>query len=112
MTTYAKFTENNEWEGETWHFYIPIEGNQEALAQLSTELDEIDEEPQRYEVDLTPLPEFEVDVLVKHTDCGYMHYHNKLTGVLTLPAQVFEDLKDLDNDPFYKGEIRKYVQPA
>src|SRR4051812_38552012 len=24
---YVCFTENNEWEGETWNFYLPVKGN-------------------------------------------------------------------------------------
>lgn len=112
MSTYAKFTENNEWEGEEWHFYIPIEGNEGALRELLDALESIggEEEDSKYELDLTPIPENEVDILVKHTDSGYMDCHNKLSGVLTFKPDTLEDLKGTDKDPFYKGEIREFMK--
>jgi hypothetical protein len=30
MLEYFKFTETNEWEGETWNFYVPLTEEQEA----------------------------------------------------------------------------------
>ena len=34
LTEYFHLAENNDWEGETWHFYVPAEGNEEAIAIL------------------------------------------------------------------------------
>lgn len=112
---YVKFSEINDWEGETWHFWIPAEGNEEALKALQSALGESEE----YELDLTPVPESEVDVLVKHTDSGYMAYHNKLSGALTLTAEDLAKIEsgDVGSDDdggegplFYKGKIRGYLQ--
>lgn len=78
---FAKFTEHNDWEGETWHHYLPVEGNEFFLARLSTIILELDPEGEEFELDLENLlDESEVDVLVKHSDSGYMFYHNKVTG--------------------------------
>lgn len=105
MTEYVKFTEHNEWEGETWYFWIPLEGNRDALKTLADALDGDDSEDERYALDLEPVPEYDVDVLVRHSDIGYMHTHNKLAGILTLPENLVALIAD-DDAPFYKGGIR------
>lgn len=108
MTDYVKFTEKNDWEGETWHFYIPTEGNEDELTGLKEILNEV--ETGTYELDLTPIPDAEVDVLVKHTDSGYMAYHNKLAGLLMLTPEILESFKTAGKDPFYKGGIGSYMR--
>jgi hypothetical protein len=111
VTDYVRFTENNEWEGETWHFYIPTRGNEEALKELKYLLDEVGSET--YEVDLTTIPELEVDILVKHTEFGYLAYQNKLVGRLALTPEVMKNLREGGDDgPFYKGKIKDYMRDA
>lgn len=108
MTAYAKFTENNDHEGETWRFWIPISGNRAALEHLDSAIGGSDE----YGLDLAPVPEAEVDALVKHTGDGYMAYDNKLAGVLTLTAETIARIEDADdegNDPLYKGGIKDFL---
>ncbi len=99
MTTDVKLTEHNEGEGETCHFWIPVEGNEEALRQLSAQLDPQDD---AFDYSDTPVPEAEVDVLVKHNDYGYFSLHNKLAGSLTIPDEF-------DTDQLYKGGIKKLM---
>jgi hypothetical protein len=108
VTDYVKFTEENDWEGETWHFYIPVAGNEVTLAVLAATLESspIDS----YTLDLTRIPEYEVDALVKHTDTGYMADHTKLDGVLLLAPDTMDQLSAHETDPFYKGEIAKFMQ--
>jgi hypothetical protein len=108
MTDYVKFTEENDWEGETWHFYIPVDGNQLTLSVLAAALETSPIES--YTLDLTPIPESEVDTLVKHTEVGYTADHTKLSGVLLLAPDTVDQLSAYDTDPFYKGEIAKFVQ--
>ena len=111
MTTFAKLTEDNEHEGETWHFYIPIEGNEESIGQLFEAIAVLDQDvDEQYALDLTPLPEGEVDILVKHADMGYMANHTKLAGVLTLPDDFDKRMADEDGDLLYKGQIREYMK--
>lgn len=111
MKTFVKLTENNEHEGETWHFYIPYEGNEEAIAQLFEAIALLDQDvDEEHSLDMTPIPEVEVDILVKHADTGYMANHNKLTGVLTLPENFDERMADEDSDPLYKGQIKEYMK--
>ena len=105
MNLYAKFTEHNEQEGETWRFWIPIDGNEKALDRLNAAIDAAD--PEEYELDLTPVPEVEVDVLVKHTgDCGYMDRDIKLAGVLTGMMRSTTEDGEGDEHPLYKGGIK------
>lgn len=106
IAMYAKFVEENEWEGETWNFYIPIAGNEDALSALASALKNSYDEFEQYRLDLDfPIPEFEVDVLVKHSDAGYLHYHNKLAGTLVLTDETLTEIRGED-DPLYKGGIR------
>lgn len=103
MTTYLKFTEENDWEGETWHFYLPIEGNETALATLRAYLDQEKSKGQYdfpYTLGTEPITEAEVDAFVKHSDSGYMMEHNKIVGFLG----DFDTDADPD-DLFYKGRI-------
>lgn len=99
---YLKFSEQNEHEGETWHFYLPIEGNETELGKLRDYLASAEEDAEwelAYELGTDPLPEAEVDILVKHADVGYMSQHNKVSGVLATPDY------EADKDQFYKGGI-------
>lgn len=97
--TYAKLTERNDHEGETWHFWIPMAGNEDALTRVTGLLDPDDDEAE-YQLNQHPTPEFEVDILVKHDESrGYMPAHTKLAGQLVIPD-------DFDVDRLYKGGIR------
>lgn len=108
MTDYATFTEHNQWEGEAWRFYIPIEGNQDALKRLAdaTERGDLDNAYDAFDLDLTPLPEAHVDRRVTDLadDTSYMPAHTKLAGRLILP-----DDRDLEFDDLYKGAIAEMV---
>jgi hypothetical protein len=102
---YARLTENNEWEGEAWHFYIPVDGNEEALAKLKAmidadnKVDDQDNDDREYEMDDSRLTEQEVDTLVASPSAtDYMAEHNKLSGRLDMNG--VEDLGAL-----YKGQI-------
>lgn len=112
--TFAKLTENNDHEGETWRFWIPTEGNEEALTRLSTAIENAgaDKCDIEYELDLNPVPESEVDALVKHTGTGYMAYDTKLAGVLTLSDEVLAEIEADDGQPLYKGGIKDLMVVA
>lgn len=106
MTTplYAIWTEYNEWEGETWRFYIPILGNSQELIRLQAWCNQ--ESPDSpYRLDTRPLLEDEVDRRVETMadDTSYLAAHTKLAGRLVLP-----DVIDAD-DTLYKGGIRNLI---
>lgn len=102
MTRYVKFTENNDHEGESWNFWLPVDGNEQELEVLAVLVATDDEYPE-YELDLDhPEDETAVDAFVrraKQVEGGYMDSDNKVTGVLTVPP-------DLDVDKLYKGGIK------
>lgn len=111
---FVKFTEHNDNEGEYWNFWLQLDGNEADLETLAEFLDQFDENAESYELDMTPVPESEVDILVKHTGQGYMDYENKVTGTMTLPeidldAVAVDDDEGYEwlNDNFYKGDIAR-----
>jgi hypothetical protein len=101
---YVRFTEENDWEGETWNFYIPVAGNQEALEKLQALI----KEDSGYFLDFSVRSESEVDTLCACLDdCdGYMPKHQKLSGLLILPTEVLGE----DLDSLYKGGICNFME--
>lgn len=100
---YYRLSENNEWEGETWHFYIPVEGNEEEMVKLKEKY--IDGEI--YCVSIKKFTEERVDILCEDdNNTSYMNKHNKLKGKLTVP----ENLSPKTDDPLYKGGICKFMK--
>jgi hypothetical protein len=78
MLEFFKFTETNEWEGETWNFYVPFTKEQEArVRELIAPGDEHDSP---YSLSTEPVTEEEVDdlmatrgtttVVAEHNKCG------------------------------------------
>lgn len=116
---FVKLTETNDNEGESWNFWLQLDGNEDQIDHLARIIElansaGFDEE---YTLDETPVPEEEVDILVKHTGQGYMDYENKVTGKLALPAfddKLFDYEDEIDdgvfewqNDHLYKGGIER-----
>jgi hypothetical protein len=104
---YYRFTEINVWEGETWNFYIPCEGNEEAFAALHEALSGMDHYSGIYETSLEPVPASEVSALCKHSKTGYMREHNKLKG--RLDADRVKHLTVDNVDDLYKGGIEGFM---
>lgn len=110
---FVKFTEINDWEGETWYFWLQLDNNESELKELESWLGTFDDNGQEYELDMTPVDEKEVDALVKHGGQGYMDYHNKVTGIFICP-QPSEEVQKNDeggnwlSDNFYKGDIERH----
>ena len=107
---FVKFTEHNDHEGESWNFWLQHDGNETELSKLKTFLAENDlEDNPGYELDMNLVDEHEIDILVKHSDQGYMDYNNKVTGKFTMPEYVDDGLEDsafeFAGDHFYKGMI-------
>lgn len=114
---FVKFTEHNDHEGETWNFWLQLDGNEAEIEKLSQLLNTFEGGGEiSYELNTTMVLENEVDAVVKHSDQGYMNYHNKVTGTFTCPVvdeKLIEDeISDeafewLDNQ-FYKGDIERH----
>jgi hypothetical protein len=97
---YVRLTEHNDHEGETWYFYIPVGGNEDAVYQhlsrlISTANGDGEE---HWSLSDFVFEEGEVDVIVKYG----MDIHNKMCGTLTVPDVTNqEDAVDL----LYKGGL-------
>lgn len=106
---FVKFTEENEHEGETWHHWLQVDGNEDELAKLAGKLallvgDAESDFTKPYTLVSDYMHESGVDLLVRHADdLGYMPIHQKVTGKFTCP----DDL-DQYGDELYKGGIKKF----
>lgn len=106
---YVRFTENNDWEGEEWSFYIPVEGNEDAIKFLDEKFC-----GDTYTITKERLTEKEVDTLERFGGEGYMKNHNKLVGILDYKKleKVVDTDKELggESDPLYKGGIKDFMR--
>jgi len=107
---YVKFTEYNEWEGESWNFFIPINGNREAIKKLRKAIKVYLEKSDLEEFTLSTdtLTESEIDTLIKHANdhTSYRSAQNKLKGLLCGDMIQKNTIADL----LYKGGIIKLMK--
>lgn len=99
VSYWYKFTEHNDNEGETWHFFIQLSaGERDHLEMLLEDFD-----LEHYSISQESYPELEVDILVKHSDCGYMNTYNKRPAPYSVSIfDLPEEAEELD-EIFYKG---------
>ncbi|WP_029931069.1 hypothetical protein [Nocardia otitidiscaviarum] len=109
-TTYGRLIEYNDWEGETWNFWLAVDGNGPALDRLvefvAKRYGDDDPQPFRFTDDL--LSAEQVDLLVRFAECDYMPTHNRVDGVLTLPGELGDDFAR----KLYKGGIKGFFTEA
>lgn len=96
---FLDFTEINDHEGETWRFWLQVDGNEEALEKLRGLIVTADIGDE-YTLATEPVDESTVDSLVKYGRSGYRPFETKVTGVFTCP----DDLGEWGDD-LYKGRI-------
>jgi hypothetical protein len=87
---FASFVEINDYEGETWYFFIPVEGNEEAIKTLKEHL----RGSEQFGFDFDEVDEYVVDILCERSINGYMPSHNKTHGKLVLPDDM-EDIEEI-----------------
>jgi hypothetical protein len=113
------FIEVNDWEGETWNFYIPVAGNEEAVALLKEQLarvvavDTNHESEHPYSISDKLRTSSQITTLTRFDDhCSYMAGHNLLEGTLTLPpfpkGLTQKTAQDWEGQ-FYKGGITNFI---
>jgi hypothetical protein len=115
---FVKLTEVNEHEGETWRFWLQVDGNEAELGRLRGAIDAVaqiygDGEPGCPFV-LAALSDAKseayVDVLVDETqdDEGYMAPNHKITGTLSVPSWPAPgDFGSHIEQDLYKGGVAK-----
>lgn len=106
---FIKFTERNHHEGETWRFYLQVDGNEEQITKLRKMLAAYDTTPAiSYTLDDQLLDEATVNALVEQADDeGYMPAHNKVTGRFKCPDDLGHRADEL-----YKGSIEEFFTAA
>jgi hypothetical protein len=106
---FVEFEEVNDWEGETWTFWLQLTGNEDELTKLDDLLSQAEREIE-YELPFTLYlenceNESVVDKLVQHSEEGYYDSHNMVLGKFTCPESLGEAADEL-----YKGGIRDYFK--
>lgn len=103
--TFVRFREYNDWEGESWDFWLQLDGNEAELAKLDQKLTEYWEgkfDPW-YTLHLGYVEtEDIVDKLVEYAEEGYMPSANKVVGTFTWSKF------DTPQGWFYKGGIKDF----
>jgi hypothetical protein len=102
MTNYYMFVEHNDYEGETWNFYIPMsKEHRDAIAALIESTDEFDSP---YEIGEETYSECDVNHYVDHADVtGYMPSDIKCGPLRQRLIDLFPVINITEDDPFYKG---------
>lgn len=98
---FYKITEHNDWEGEDWKFYLVQEGNEKFIERLKEAIAKFDEYGDTLEISDDLVPEKEVNVLIKHSDSGYMPDHNKVDKIIS------PDVIQMDNEEDFFQCINK-----
>lgn len=104
---FARLTEYNDNEGETWNWWLQLTDNEAEITRLADLLatvqsDDPDPSYALHRDDIEPEPI--VDKLVQYADSGYFAAHNKVIGTFTCPA----DLGGEGLDALYKGGVKDY----
>lgn len=126
MMTYLRLDEHNEWEGERWSFYIPVEGNETALQELRQAIVEMEAEGEHsFTLSTRRGKESAVDRrCARPSATGYLSRHNKLEGRLNLrrllhpTSEEEQEVRDHGAtsatqymaDVLYKGGIRDLME--
>lgn len=101
---FVRFTEKNEHEGETWHLWLQMTGNEAELAKFRALLDAAQVGSKHILADHVE-PEWAVDILVEYADgeTTWAPTHQKITGKFTCPDDLGENAERL-----YKCGARKF----
>lgn len=117
MTTFVKFQEECDHEGETWVFWLQVDGNAQQLDRLSEcirQYEEAQGSDSEYQLwGSVLLSEHDVNVLVEHGGRGYMNNHHKVLGVLTVPDDLVQDSGyGASLESLYKAGITKLFKES
>lgn len=118
LTACWVLTEHNDWEGEVWHFYVPLGGNEEAIQIIEEYLGRLLAE---FEVDgsggdfpyKTCRKEVHLPTIEHLPGGGYMPEHNVVEKLDLAKVRAVNWHEPHDNDPemlkdhLYKGGLRE-----
>lgn len=101
---FIKFREHCEWEGESWNFWLQLDGNEKEIEKLKEKI----KYRREYEIFDDVLDEKAVDVLVKNCGVGYLCFENKVVGKLNSDKIIFDE----GSGNLYKGGIKEmFLKP-
>lgn len=101
--THYCFTENNDQEGEIWHFFMPIEGNEKDVAKVERLLEDNPDGP--YSIEEAEYSQQTInEICISGGESGYMPQYNLVVGFKKLPRNVDWEI----DDPFYKAGLIKF----
>lgn len=109
MLQFVKLTEKNDHEGETWHYWLQVDGNRQELDKLEDFLIKHAGDAEDFSYELHRYRERyedEVDILVEESDWGYMKTHQKFKGRLNLGDLSLVTPDDI----LYKGGIEGFFE--
>ncbi|WP_063042252.1 MULTISPECIES: hypothetical protein [Nocardia] len=107
---FRRLIENNDHEGETWNWWLQVDGSEEELARLEELMAKFDSEFFTLTDDIENREV--VDLLVRYSALAYYADHNLVLGVLTLPDLSRYERADDVTDLLYKGRIADYYKEA
>lgn len=103
---FTQLIEHNQHEGQSWSFWLQVDGNEDALHELEAHIinEDLEEE---YEFTGVTIYEWELDTLVNYGNFGYdyMNQHHKVAGKLKLP-------NGFQANDIYKGGIRDFYKES
>lgn len=102
---YYIFTEHNDYEGETWNFYVPMEKiHRDIIAQAVESTAEFDSP---YQISDKSYDETEVNFILMNikSSTSYLPEFNKCGPInqILLDKLLDQSVNITENDPFYKG---------
>jgi hypothetical protein len=100
-TKLMTFVEQNQWEHETWRFYVLLTEKQEAKLRelISSQISAC------YKLENCNHTKEDAKEMARTSRSGYLCFHN-WCGKITNPLP--ETVDWYGEDPFYKGGIRDY----
>ena len=102
MQKYIKWTEHNDHEGESWSWFIPLEGNEADYEKAKNLLSTAPEYAQDcYEISIVERDLQSLKNEISEADGGYMADKQWADGFGELPDSIDWE----SDDPFYKGQI-------
>lgn len=111
LEDFIVFEENNDYEGETWRFYITLKGNEDAVSAIEDLIGSVDEYGDYYNISiLKKLHRYTID---KTAMAGYMPSASVIDGTLDI-GKLKKAAADFTNsaieDPLYKGGITEFFR--
>lgn len=106
---FISFKEYNDWEGEVWEVFIPLEENREAIELLKKHFEKLSPMFQEAFSFDKVVTESEAETLAKHSDCGYMDRYSIFDGKLN-PKPLLQMNEEELFDALYKGKIYEYLE--